>query len=66
MRLAVITVFIAFDLGTTVYRRFQEDKCDRISYTAHIAGIVTGLLMGIVILHNLEVLFLCKNVFKHI
>lgn len=57
VRLLVISVFVFADTVLAVYRRFQVDECDRISYTAHIAGSVTGLLMGIIILHNLKVLF---------
>ncbi|CAG9536978.1 unnamed protein product [Cercopithifilaria johnstoni] len=57
VRLFIISAYIFTDTASTVYRRFQVDECDRISYTAHIAGAVTGLLMGVVILHNLKVLY---------
>ncbi|KAL4003217.1 Rhomboid family protein [Acanthocheilonema viteae] len=57
VRLFIISAYIFTDAASTVYRRFQVDECDRVSYTAHIAGIVTGLLMGVVILHNLKVLY---------
>lgn len=53
VRLLIISVYVFADTALAVYRRFQVDECDRISYTAHIA--VTGLLMGVIILHNLKV-----------
>lgn len=62
-RLTVIVVFVLYETGSALYRRLQTDKCDRISYTAHIAGAVTGILLGIVILHNLKVtasLLICQ------
>ncbi|VDK83703.1 unnamed protein product [Litomosoides sigmodontis] len=57
VRLFIIVTYIFTDTASAVYRRFQVDECDRISYTAHIAGAVTGLLMGVAILHNLKVLY---------
>ncbi|KAM3722480.1 Rhomboid-related protein [Dirofilaria immitis] len=56
IRLFIISAYVLADTTLTVYRRFQLDECDRVSYTAHIAGTVTGILMGVVILHNLKVL----------
>lgn len=55
LRLSIISAYIFTDTALAVYRRFQMDECDRVSYTAHIAGIVTGLLLGVLILHNLKV-----------
>ncbi|VDM93961.1 unnamed protein product [Onchocerca ochengi] len=57
IRLFVIAAYVFGDTALTIYRRFQLEECDRVSYTAHIAGAVTGVLMGIVILHNLKVLY---------
>uniref|UniRef100_A0A915Q043 EF-hand domain-containing protein n=1 Tax=Setaria digitata TaxID=48799 RepID=A0A915Q043_9BILA len=57
VRLFIIMIYVFTDSLSTVYRRFQLDECDRVSYTAHIAGAITGVLMGIVILHNLKVLY---------
>uniref|UniRef100_A0A1I7VU98 Rhomboid family protein n=1 Tax=Loa loa TaxID=7209 RepID=A0A1I7VU98_LOALO len=57
IRLFIISAYVLADIAVTVHRRFQMDECDRISYTAHIAGAVTGLLMGVIILHNLKVLY---------
>uniref|UniRef100_A0A915C021 EF-hand domain-containing protein n=4 Tax=Parascaris TaxID=6254 RepID=A0A915C021_PARUN len=56
IRLIVISTYFILDIGSAVYRRLQTDECDRVSYTAHIAGAVTGLLMGIALLYNLKVL----------
>ncbi|VDK65218.1 unnamed protein product [Anisakis simplex] len=55
-RLLLIGTYLSLDIGSAVYRRLQSDQCDRVSYTAHIAGAITGLLMGIVLLYNLKVL----------
>lgn len=55
IRLIVISTYFILDIGSAVYRRLQTDECDRVSYTAHIAGAVTGLLMGIALLYNLKV-----------
>lgn len=55
IRLFIISAYVFTDTASTIYRRFQVDECDRVSYTAHIAGAVTGVLMGVVILHNLKV-----------
>nr|CDP96625.1 BMA-ROM-1, isoform b [Brugia malayi]CRZ24543.1 BMA-ROM-1, isoform a [Brugia malayi] len=57
VRLFIISAYVFTDTASTVYRRFQVNECDRVSYTAHIAGVVTGVLMGVVILHNLKVLY---------
>uniref|UniRef100_A0A0N5AXS1 Rhomboid protease n=1 Tax=Syphacia muris TaxID=451379 RepID=A0A0N5AXS1_9BILA len=55
VRLSAIILFIVYDLGGTLYRRLFVSACDRVSYSAHIGGAVTGLLMGIVLLYNLKV-----------
>uniref|UniRef100_A0A0R3RFF1 Rhomboid domain-containing protein n=1 Tax=Elaeophora elaphi TaxID=1147741 RepID=A0A0R3RFF1_9BILA len=57
VRLLIISAYIFTDTASAIYRRFQTDECDRVSYTAHIAGAVTGLLMGVIILHNLKALY---------
>ncbi|VDM47429.1 unnamed protein product [Toxocara canis] len=56
VRLIVIATYLIVDVCSAIYRRVQSNECDRVSYTAHIAGAVTGLLMGIVLLYNLKVL----------
>ncbi|CAJ0581168.1 unnamed protein product, partial [Mesorhabditis spiculigera] len=52
IRLLVLAVWVSFDVGGTIYRRFYEDPCDRVSHVAHIAGAITGLFCGFFILYN--------------
>ncbi len=54
-RLGAVAAFLLLDVSFAIYRRLFANECDRVSYTAHIAGAITGLLMGIVLLHNLQV-----------
>lgn len=56
IRVIAIAAFIIFDVGSAVYRRMYAAECERVSYTAHVAGAVTGLLMGIVLLYNLKII----------
>ena len=58
VRVVVITIFVLFDVGSAISRRIVVEECERVSYTAHLAGAVTGLLMGIVLLYNLKVIFM--------
>ncbi|CAJ0942512.1 unnamed protein product, partial [Mesorhabditis belari] len=53
LRLLVIAVWLCFDIGGTVYRRFWENPCDKVSHAAHIAGGVTGFCFGVFILYNM-------------
>jgi len=55
-RLIAVIGFITLDVSVAIYRRFIASECGKVSYTAHIAGAITGLLMGIVLLHNLKVI----------
>uniref|UniRef100_A0A914WTR6 rhomboid protease n=1 Tax=Plectus sambesii TaxID=2011161 RepID=A0A914WTR6_9BILA len=55
-RILACAAFIGLDVGQVIYRRFFADECDNVSYTAHIGGAITGLLMGFVLLHNINVI----------
>ncbi|VDM76014.1 unnamed protein product, partial [Strongylus vulgaris] len=52
VRLTLITIFLIFDIGTAIIRRFASDECDTVSHSAHIAGGITGFCFGVVILYN--------------
>ncbi|KAK6743631.1 hypothetical protein RB195_010738 [Necator americanus] len=52
VRLALIAVFLTFDIATALIRRFCSDECDTVSHSAHIAGGITGFCFGVVILYN--------------
>ncbi|VDK50479.1 unnamed protein product [Gongylonema pulchrum] len=54
IRVTLISAWITWDCGFAIYRRLQADECDRVSYTAHIAGALTGVVLGIAILHNVK------------
>jgi rhomboid-related protein 1/2/3 len=53
LRLLSFMTIAGVDTGVAVYYRYVEQDL-KISYTAHIAGAVVGLLLGIVILRNLR------------
>ncbi|EFO98611.1 hypothetical protein GCK72_009988 [Caenorhabditis remanei] len=52
IRVLILAVFITFDFGGALYRRFYADQCDSVSHLAHIAGAVTGIFFGYVVLYN--------------
>lgn len=53
IRLAVIVIYVGVDVGFAVYRRFFG-QCELISYAAHVGGALTGLLLGFVLLKNIN------------
>lgn len=55
VQLLVFMLIIGVDVGTAVYNRYTLELRDNIGYTAHLAGALAGLCMGIVVLRNLEV-----------
>lgn len=55
VQLLVFMLIIGVDVGTAVYNRYTLDLRDNIGYTAHLAGALAGLCMGIVVLRNLQV-----------
>ncbi|MFH4982555.1 hypothetical protein AB6A40_009264 [Gnathostoma spinigerum] len=54
VRLCVLVLYVTLDVGFAVHRRLQSNTCDRVSYTSHIAGAVTGLTLGIALLYNIK------------
>ena len=58
-RLITLLVFTGFDLGSAIYERhFKLDvsMAYKISYGGHLAGALSGLLLGVVFLRNARVL----------
>jgi len=53
-RLFAILVFGLTDFGVAVFDRYSAHN-KRTSYAAHLAGAISGLLVGIVVLRNLHV-----------
>ncbi|KAE9555211.1 hypothetical protein FO519_001561 [Halicephalobus sp. NKZ332] len=54
IRVGIFGVFITADFGYAAYERFIAKADIKIAVTAHIGGAVTGALLGIVLLRNLE------------
>ena len=55
LRLAAFLLLVGVDTGVAVYYRYVALVDTRVSYVAHIAGALVGLLLGIVVLRNLRV-----------
>ena len=57
-RLMVLIVFSASDFGTAIYERHFKigSPAYRTSYGGHLAGALSGLLLGLVFLRNVRVL----------
>ncbi|PSN43466.1 hypothetical protein C0J52_03213 [Blattella germanica] len=55
MQLMVFLVLTIVDVSTAVYTRYVVGAETHIGYTAHLAGALAGLLVGINVLRNLEV-----------
>lgn len=56
-RLFTLLVFSSYDLGTAIYERhFHIGGAYKTSYGGHLAGAVSGLLLGLIFLRNVRVL----------
>lgn len=55
VQLIIFLIITVIDTGTAIYNRYFLDLNDHIGYVAHFAGATAGLLVGILILRNLEV-----------
>ena len=51
----VLLVIILYDLVSAIRTRYGYRESQQVSYAAHFFGAITGLLVGIVILRNLQV-----------
>lgn len=54
-RLLALTVFGMTDFGVAIYDRYVVNRNNRTSYAAHLAGALSGLLIGVLVLKNLRV-----------
>lgn len=54
LRLLTFLTLGGVDIGVAVYYRYTGTSPGKVSYAAHIAGAVVGLLLGIVVLRNLR------------
>lgn len=54
-QLLVFAFLITFDFGSSIYNRYFVDVDNQIGYTAHLAGAIAGLLVGVYTLRNLNV-----------
>eukprot|EP00095_Tigriopus_kingsejongensis_P001872 snap_masked-scaffold70_size417918-processed-gene-1.10 protein:Tk01872 transcript:snap_masked-scaffold70_size417918-processed-gene-1.10-mRNA-1 annotation:"rhomboid-related protein 3" len=55
LRLLAFLILAGVDTGVAVYYRYVLDEDTKVSYVAHIAGALVGLLLGIVVLRNLRI-----------
>jgi len=53
LRLLTFLILAGVDIGVAVYYRYVGENTN-VSYAAHIAGSVVGLLLGIIVLRNLK------------
>ncbi|BFZ20276.1 hypothetical protein BsWGS_23315 [Bradybaena similaris] len=54
VRLAIILILVVPDTGLAVYRRVTAPDENKIGVTAHIGGFLAGVMLGIVILRNIN------------
>jgi len=54
LRLLTFLTLAGVDVGVAVYHRYTGLGTTKVSYAAHLAGAVVGLLMGIIVLRNLR------------
>lgn len=54
-QLLIFGFLITFDTGSSIYNRYFVSVDNQIGYTAHLAGAVAGLLVGVFMLRNLNV-----------
>ncbi|XP_052250605.1 rhomboid-related protein 2-like isoform X2 [Dreissena polymorpha] len=54
-QLAILLLLVVVEMVNAVYRRFFEDDAGKVGLTAHIGGLVTGLLIGFIVLKNINV-----------
>lgn len=56
IQLIAFTIIIVTDVSVAVYNRYSgDDGGNRVAYVDHIAGALTGVLLGIGVLRNLDV-----------
>ncbi|XP_071154383.1 rhomboid-related protein 1-like isoform X1 [Mytilus edulis] len=56
IRLTVLLVLSVGDTGLAIYRRYFEEEVTKVGISAHIGGMIAGLLLGIPILKNVNIL----------
>lgn len=56
VRLTILLVLSFGDTGIAIYRRYFETVTTKVGISAHIGGMVAGLLLGIPVLKNVNVL----------
>ncbi|KAL4217875.1 Rhomboid-related protein 2 [Mactra antiquata] len=55
-RLAILCILVFVDTSMAVYRRFYETGVSKVGISAHCGGLLTGLLLGIPVMKNINIL----------
>lgn len=55
LRLVVLLCLVAADSCNAVYRRFYDPQAGKIGVSAHIGGLVTGCLIGVSVMKNINI-----------
>ena len=53
-RAAFVSIVLCADFGYSIYRRLSSDTESNVSFTAHVAGAIAGLTMGLMVLSNFK------------
>ena len=56
LRLTLLIVFSVADTANAMYYRYIATSKQKVSYAAHFAGAIVGVLMGALVLKNLKLL----------
>lgn len=54
IQLLIFLIITVVDTGTAIYNRYFLNMNEHIGYAAHFAGALSGLLVGILILRNID------------
>ena len=52
LELLTVSLLIVGDVSWSVYKRYDRNSNDNVSYVAHVMGAMTGLMVGLLVLKN--------------
>lgn len=62
LRLGVLLLLVTLDTVNAVYRRFYDPDAGKVGISAHVGGLLTGLMLGITVMKNINILSWEKKV----